>query len=164
MITSGAHRTAAGQTRRARGAATYAGPAPLEVGRASALFVHGAALSGTGRPADVELVVNGRGVRALAEQMPSPPGSPRSSGWAGRRRAERSSGASLPLGPGTTRLAVSATLPGGGRHRVSARHRRPRPPAGPAGAGVVTDPARTVAICMATLDPPPELFGTRSSL
>lgn len=132
-------------------------PRRLEVGRASALFVHGAALSGTGRPADVELVVNGRGVRALAEQMPSP-GLAAELGVGGAASSRAIFWGFVPLGPGSTRLAVSATLPGGGRHRVELGTVEPRPPAGPAEAGVVTDPARTVAICMATHDPPPELF------
>ena len=108
-------------------------PRRLEVGRASALFVHGAALSGTGRPADVELAVGGRGVPAMASDAVA---RARRRARRPRRRQQRSSGASSRSTRDLLRRRCPAAgVDGGGLARLELPLTAAGPPTEPGVAG-----------------------------
>ncbi len=126
---------------------------PAAAGEGSATFVHGAAVHERRRIRRVELVAGGAPVVAMATGMPSPtlalelgsPAAARSIFWG-----------VVPLpgtGPPDSELELVATLDGGAVERIGlgpAARRAPAAGGEPAGA--------SVAICLATYEPPPELL------
>jgi glycosyltransferase involved in cell wall biosynthesis len=129
---------------------------PPRIGAGTAIFVHGAAIHrGGGRVRRIELAAGGEPVAAMAAGMPSPtlatelrsPSAGRAIFW----------GIVAPAAPaGGSELELIARLEGGGSARVGlgpAAVAEPEPPAGDrSGSG------QSVAICMATYEPPAELL------
>jgi glycosyltransferase involved in cell wall biosynthesis len=129
-------------------------PAALPVGRGTALFVRGRWDASGPRPRELAFVVDGATHPAMAHGMPSDGG--RGAFWG-----------IVPLGPPPRPVTVdvAATLPGGGRvvagagtitlerGSTEARGDLPHPPTPPESAE-----GPLVAICMATFNPPGELF------
>jgi glycosyltransferase involved in cell wall biosynthesis len=126
--------------------------APAVAGRGSATFVHGAAVHEARPIRGIELAAGGARVEALAARMPSPtlaaelgsPAAARSIFWGV---------VALPGAAEPDQLELIARLDGGGEVRVGL---------GPATAeGSAPDGAAagaSVAICMATYEPPPDLL------
>ncbi len=131
-------------------------PARFDVGRPTALFVHGAARSQAGEPRDLALTVDGRRFPVRAQRMPSPglvgelgPGAERAIFWG-----------FAPLG--ADGAAIGLTARAGGRSRtVELGTVAPADPVVPIAPRTALDPGRTVAICMATHEPSPALFGAQ---
>lgn len=132
-------------------------PPRLEVGGGTALFVHGAAVHDRQPVTEVELISQGRRHPVMASGMPSP-GLAAEAGC--RRGADRAFfWGVVPLAPAaeeeTLELAVAARLADGGEAVA--------PLATSMAAGTIAHSGakagrQTVAICMATHEPPPELF------
>jgi glycosyltransferase involved in cell wall biosynthesis len=133
-------------------------PQPLPIGSGSAVFIHGAALHAERRISGLELTAGGAASPVMAHGMPSPglaaelgdrPGAAQAIFWG-----------IAPLAPSVGRdaveLGVRARLDDGRRIEL------PLARAGAGGADAAVPAAAagpgTVAICMATHEPPPELF------
>jgi glycosyltransferase involved in cell wall biosynthesis len=122
----------------------------VEVGAGSAIFLHGAAFAPGRRIRRVDLAAGGRPAAAGASAMPSPtlaaelgdPAAARSIFWG-----------VVPL-DGAGDPALTATFDGGGSATAVLGGSQRGAPTGPGGATA----GSTVAICMATYDPPADLL------
>lgn len=135
-------------------------PARLEIGEASALFLHGA-VTAPEPVTRVELEVDGDAHRVLASGMPSPglceelgndPAASRAIFWGLVPLV------AAQLAEGEHEIAVAVELERGGRVRVPVGSIDSAPAARHAAAVTAPIGPRTVAICMATFEPPPELL------
>lgn len=128
-------------------------PRRLDLQRATALFVHGAAVGDGARPRDLAIRVGDRAFRVRAERMPSP----------GLAR-ELGSGAGraifwgfAPVGPGAGTVELVSMI-GSREVAVELGSVGPAPATESASSAAGIDPRRTVAVCMATYEPSPELL------
>jgi Glycosyl transferase family 2 len=128
-------------------------PSDLDVGLGTALFLYGRAEHNRGRITSLDISVDGKAEPVIAHGMPRGDPSSSMSGFWGIAPLPRADGAR------TATLDLVATLDGGEIARRSIGEVRIQP--GPARAHLAEPgigDAVQIAICMATLDPPIELF------
>lgn len=131
-------------------------PSALALARPSALFVHGAATAPEGAPHDLMLTVGERRFRVRAQRMPSPT----LARELGPRAARAIFWGFVPVGPSGAVIGLSARV-GSGEVAAELGAIKPAPAPEPATPAAAVDPRRTVAICMATHEPSPQLLAAQ---